>query len=152
LFDMSQFTYHRDRNLYTCPNGKETVRVYDKPKLEGLQYEFRKSDCNVCPFKSECTTSKSGRSVFRSYFFDLYEAARKFNESDEGQEAHKLRFLVERKNQELKNDCGLGNPSSREEKSLQVKSTLAAIVVSLKLTVRHLFALSSGFKRRIQAA
>ncbi|WP_127588254.1 transposase [Paenibacillus koleovorans] len=152
LYDISRFTYNREKNVYTCPNGKETVRFYDKPQIEGFQFEFSKKDCQECPLKMECTTSKDGKRVFHSYYYDTYEAAKAYNASDEGKAAHKLRYLVERKNKELKNDCGLGRSHSRERDTIQIKSTVSAIVVNLKLMVRQLIAPRPGFNRRAKQA
>lgn len=151
LFPISRFTYDREKDVYRCPNEKETYRKNANSEIEGFQYHFKHTSCRDCPLKNECTTGKS-RSIFHSNYFDIYEAAKAFNESDEGKEAHKLRYLVERKNNELKNDCGLGRPDTRNQKQLQMKSTLAAIVVNLKLTVRRLIAPKPGFVRRLQPA
>jgi Transposase DDE domain/Transposase domain (DUF772) len=148
-----RFTYHEEKDAYTCSNEKETVRKNYKPQLEGWYYFFDKKTCRDCPLRSQCTKNATqGRGVFHSNYFDIYEAARTYNQSDEGIQDHKQRYLVERKNQELKNDCGLGEPKTHGRRTLQIKSTLAAIVVNLKLTVRRLIAPSHGFKRRMNQA
>lgn len=152
LYDISRFTYHADKDVFTCPNGKETIRKQYSPQSSGTQYKFGKKNCDGCPFREECTTNKSGRTVFRSDYHNIYEQAKKFNETDEGKEAHKRRYWVERKNQELKNDCGLGDPRVTRQKSLGMKTSIATIVVNLKLVVRKLFAPKPGFIRRVNQA
>lgn len=119
-------------------------------RLYGTQYYLGKETCSACPLRSECTTNAGGRTVFRSDYVDLYEQARAFNESFEGRFMHTRRYVVERKNNELKNDCGLGRPRTRGRKSLQIKALLAAMVVNLKHTVRKLANPSAGFIRRAQ--
>jgi len=137
LFDISRFTYHAEKDVYTCPNHKESVRKFHNIHLEGSQYYFDKMTCAQCPLKTACTTRVNGRTVFHSDYYDKYKQAKIFNESDEGMVTHKKRYVVERKNQELKNDCGLGRPKATRSKSLQLKAWLAAIVVNLKHTIRQ---------------
>jgi len=151
LYDLSVFSYDQEKDTYRCPNQKETYRKNHNPKIGGWQYYFNKKDCSNCPVRESCTTQK-GRSVFRSDYVDIYEAAKVFNASDEGKEALKQRALVERKNQELKNDCGLGRPRTRSQDALSMKANVAAMVVNLKLVVRCLIAPKPGFIRRLKAS
>jgi hypothetical protein len=149
LYDISRFYYDRENDVYRCPNNKTTVRKNHNTKIEGWQHFFAKKDCAGCPFRLECTTNKSRRSVFHSDYYELYETAKAYNASEHGKENHKLRYRVERKNQELKNDCGLGKAQTRSKKALSIKAKFAAMVVNLKHTVRRLFDPSPGFIRRI---
>jgi hypothetical protein len=147
LFDISRFTYNRDTDTYCCPNGKETIRKARNNKLEGWQHFFAETDCLSCPSMESCTTGKS-RSIFHSDYYDLYEAASVFNETTEGRALHLLRYIVERKNKELKVDCMLGAPRTHGRKALDIKAKLASMVVNLKLTVRRLISPKPGFIRR----
>lgn len=147
-FDNGKFRYDKARDGYVCPNGKTSIRKKAIPQKDGWQYYFSKHDCQDCPLRKDCTTSKTGRRVFHSNYYDLYEAAKAYNLTTEGQMDFKKRLLVERKNQELKNDCGLGHPLTRSQKALQVKSYLAAIVVNFKLMLRCLATPKAGFIRR----
>lgn len=148
-YDMTHFTFDRETDSYTCPNGNQTYRKSRMKKSEGYQYHFRKEECSECPLRNACTDSKDGRRVFHSDYYDLYEQAKEFNQTDEGQLLLRQRKLVERKNQELKNDCGLGKPRVKSRTALQMKATIAAIVVNLKLVVRTFFKKPNpGFFRR----
>ena len=53
-FSRSDFTWHADKNSYTCPKGKllrTTGTVHDgKTRF----YRSSKSDCDPCPLKSKC--------------------------------------------------------------------------------------------------
>lgn len=151
LYEHSKFTYDCEHDQYICPNGKTSCRKRYISQSKGWQYSFDKQDCKNCPFRSECTTSKDARSVFHSDYRDFYEAAKVYNETWDGQWDMKQRLLVERKNQELKNDCHLGAPRTKSKKALAVKSYLAAIVVNFKLTLRRLTAPKPGFNRRYTA-
>jgi hypothetical protein len=148
LLDIDQFTYHKEKDVFVCPEGKETIRKNSNKGLSGTQYFFGKANCSQCPLREKCTTNKSGRSVFLSDYHDLYEKAKAFNETDEGKEAFRRRYVVERKNQELKNDCGLGLTHATRHTTLSIKAKVAAIAVNLKHMVRKLVAPNPGFLRR----
>jgi len=61
-----QFHYEAERDLYLCAAGKE-LRFDRPPSTErSLRYRARAKDCNHCPLKAKCTTSKQGRSLCRS--------------------------------------------------------------------------------------
>lgn len=152
LYDISKFTYDPAQDQYICPNDKRTFRKYHNTGLEGFQYYFAKADCESCPLKKECTSNIHGRRVFQSDYYHYYEDAKAFNETDSGIAAFAERWTVERKNQELKNNCGLGQPKARGNTALSIKATLAGIVVNLKHTLRRLIAPSPGFVRRCKVS
>jgi hypothetical protein len=147
LYDISNFTYTREQDTYHCPEGKRTIRKARNHVENGVQHFFDPKDCANCPVKAACTTGKN-RSLFHSDFYDIYKAASTFNETVEGKELHLRRYVVERKNKELKRDCGLGTPRTRGSRSLEILSKLASIVVNLKLMVRRLISPNPGFLRR----
>lgn len=153
LFPSSSFAFDADQDVYICPNGEQSVRKNYNAKLEGHQYIFDKQTCFSCPLRMQCTSSeKSGRRVFRSDYVDIYEEARNYNDSIAGQADLQKRYIVERKNNELKNDCRLGDSKTRSRASLQLKSLCAAMVVNLKHTIRKLINPKPGFIRRTQTA
>src|SRR5690606_35943143 len=92
LYDISLFTYNHGKDVYTCPNNKETVRKARNKALEGSQHFFAPEDCQGCPLKKSCTKSAS-RSIFHSDHYDLQKTASTFNKSPEGKELHLRRFI-----------------------------------------------------------
>jgi hypothetical protein len=153
LLPSSSFQYDADRDVYICPEGKQSVRKSYNRKSEGHQYIFDKQTCRACPLRSQCTESeKSGRTVFRSDYVAIYEEAREYNESLTGQAELRTRLLGERKNKELKNDCGLNNVQTRGRVSLQIKALSAAMIVNLKYVVHKRINPRPGFIRRAQKA
>jgi hypothetical protein len=150
LYDISRFVYQKDRDVFICPNGKETIRKNHNVGLEGAQHFFGKSNCEGCTLREACTTNKNGRTVFLSDYHAQYEKAKTFNETTEAKAALLQRLVVERKNHELKNNCGLGSTHATKRTTLNVKTNIACMVVNLKLVVRKLFAPKPGFLRRSQ--
>lgn len=151
LLDITRFTYDRKNDQYMCPNEKTTKKKRHIPQSKGWQYSFDKQDCDGCPLRSTCTTGKNARRIFQSDYYHYYETAKAYNATPEGKGDHKQRLIVERKNHELKNDCGLGVVRTKSRKALTVKSYLAAMVTNLKLTLRRLIAPKPGFSRRCTA-
>jgi len=152
LYDISRFTYDPQKDVFRCPNNNESYRKSYNKTIHGTQYHFRKEHCSACPFQKECTTNKGGRSVFRSDYAEIYKQATIYNESDAGKEAMSKRYVVERVNQELKNNCGMGTPNATSKKTVSMKATLAGIAVNLKLVVRTLIGPKLGFLRRAKLA
>jgi hypothetical protein len=66
FFGVDQFRYEAKRDIYLCPAGKELR--FDRPHSteRSRRYRARAKDCNHCPLKAKCTTSKQGRTLCRS--------------------------------------------------------------------------------------
>jgi transposase len=66
FFSADQFRYEAKLDVYLCPAGKELR--FDRPHSteRSRRYRARAKDCNHCPLKAKCTTSKQGRSLCRS--------------------------------------------------------------------------------------
>ena len=47
--------------------------------------------CNACPVKAECTGSKSGRHIFRSFYREYIERVRGYHQTEEYQKAMRKR-------------------------------------------------------------
>jgi transposase len=79
-FGRSDFSFDEDKDLYTCPNGKELRRFwrnFKKPrtgvtKANDIKYTSRKADCAGCPMKEQCCPNTEIRKISRS----IYEPAR----------------------------------------------------------------------------
>lgn len=152
LLPASAFVYDAEQDVYLCPAGCQSVRKTYIRQSEGHQYAFDKQTCLACPFRVQCTDSESGRHVFRSDYADDYEAARAYNESFAGKAELRQRLIIERKNKELKNDCGLKDTGTRSRDSLEIRALTSTMIVNLKLLVRKLVHPKPGFVRRARMA
>jgi transposase len=150
---LSEFVYDAENDVFICPEGQKSVRKRYNRKLEGRQYFFAAQTCRACPLRTACTSkAKGGRSVFRSDYAEQYTAARTYNESLAGRAELLKRFVIERKNKELKNDCELDQAQTRSRTTLQIKAQTSAMVVNLKLLVRKFANPKPGFLRRAHVA
>ena len=66
FFSIQAFTYDAERDVYVCPAGKELHFARWHSTERSLRYRAYARDCNHCPLKAKCTTSKQGRSLCRS--------------------------------------------------------------------------------------
>jgi hypothetical protein len=57
MFDKTAFVLDWEHHLILCPNGASM------PFSEGQIVHFPSTECDICPIRTQCTTSKTGRSV-----------------------------------------------------------------------------------------
>jgi len=148
LYPNDLFDYDPQAKTVTCPAEVVTSKGNYNKKLKGVQYQFAKDACNTCPLRQQCTTSQSGRTIFISDYYEEYEKAKAFNQSDEAKSLFQQRNGIERKNNELKNHHGLGynRSHSREKRRRYVK--LVSMAVNLKQFVKQQGPLVLGFARK----
>jgi hypothetical protein len=71
-----------EQDQYICPQG-EILPLWVRRKSEQVYvYPANKDVCNVCPVKSECTASKSGRHIFRSFFQKYLDKAKSYRQME----------------------------------------------------------------------
>jgi hypothetical protein len=148
LYTSDLFTYDPQAKTVTCPAAVVTSKGNYNKQLKGVQYQFAKDTCQTCPFQQQCTKSASGRTIFISDYYDEYEKAKEFNQTNEARNLFQQRDGIERKNNELKNHHGLGynRTRSREKRRCYVK--LVSMVVNLKQVVKQQHSLTLGFVRK----
>ncbi len=66
FFRQQDFQYDAQRDVYLCPAGKELHFAPWHSTERSRRYRAYAKDCNHCPLKARCTTSKQGRSLCRS--------------------------------------------------------------------------------------
>jgi hypothetical protein len=78
LYPADRFTYDAEHDVYHCPQG-QGLRYYSRRETEQVvTYRADAATCNACPVKTQCTTSQSGRLVFRSYFQAILDRVRSY--------------------------------------------------------------------------
>ena len=77
---VSKFTYNKENNTYTCPQGQilTTTGSWHKKTRDGentsYQYQkYRTPACKTCSVKDQCTSRKGGREIDRSQYADAVE-------------------------------------------------------------------------------
>lgn len=77
---VSKFTYNKDSNTYTCPQGQTLTttgswhKKTGRTEESGYQFQkYRTPACKTCPVKDQCTSRKAGREIDRSQYADAVE-------------------------------------------------------------------------------
>lgn len=88
-FDKTAFVLDWDSGLIRCPNGISLSLE------QGKTIRFPKKDCQSCPLKQKCTTSKTGRSVSIHADESLLQELRQRQLTSRGRKELRQRVTVE---------------------------------------------------------
>src|SRR6266699_1770325 len=93
FFSSDRFRYEAERDIYLCPAGKELR--FDRPHSteQSRRYRARAKDCNHCPLKAQCTTSKQGRSLCRSVDEEYLDRVRAYQPTEPYKKAPRKRSV-----------------------------------------------------------
>jgi hypothetical protein len=93
FFSSDRFRYEVERDIYLCPAGKELHQDRAHSTERSLRYRARAKDCNHCPLKAECTTSKQGRTLCRSVDEEYLDRVRGYHETEDYKKAYRKRTV-----------------------------------------------------------
>jgi transposase len=90
-FDVSRFTYDRERDGFVCPTG-QVLKYRDTDVQKGRKvYQAGGAVCRQCPHLGVCTSSNTGRKVTRLLKEDLREKLRQQYLAPANQQIYRLR-------------------------------------------------------------
>ncbi len=136
-FSREDFTFDKERNVYTCPASK-TLKTTGKVVNDGETILYRASshDCGPCPLKPKCCPKTSGRKIPRSIYEEARDVARALAKTAAFAKSKRVEMLFAH----LKRILKLGRLRLRGPRGAQDEFTLAAIAQNLrrlaKLVVR----------------
>jgi hypothetical protein len=131
-FSRENFTFDKDRDIYTCPAGKKLTTTRKIVNDEQLLYRASKLDCDVCPFKMRCCPKEPARKIPRSVYEDARDFARSLVKTEAFEQSRKDRKRVEMLFAHLKRILKLGRLRLRGPLGAQDEFTLAAIAQNLR--------------------
>jgi len=135
-FTRADFLYDDERDVYVCPNGKHLRTSGTAHDGTTLKYIARRSDCERCPLKQNCTTGRE-----RRLQRDVNEAARDHVRSLMGTEAYRRsareRKKIETRFGDVKWNLGLTRLRLRGLTGARDEFLLVATVQNLKRLVKH---------------
>jgi len=147
LLTKDNFIYDKERDQYTCPQGKILKNNGFVKKLRHIIYRANPKDCKNCKFLKECTKSSTGRSVTRHVNESFSEQAKEHLKIPSAKATIKQRgeyvetvFACEKK------DLGLNKAKFRGLISVHIQSLLTATAYNLKKLVKY----SRGFKKKLR--
>jgi transposase len=112
-FDKSQFRVDWDRQVVTCPMGKQSISwlPHTYPK-NGMTWEvrFARKDCTPCPHRAQCTRAKKEPRIIGLQAREPYEAlqeARQRQTTEEFRQQYAPRAGIESTHAQGIRRCGL---------------------------------------------
>ena len=144
-FTVDNFKYDPENVKLTCPAGYVSTSCYkvvlknyqlNKP---GYAFQFKASQCNVCPLKAKCVKNRSGRRIHISYYEPYYRLARQRLATKEGEQAYRNRYRIEQKMADLTGYCGLRKCRYRGLDRAGIHTLLATTVCNIKRMVKLLW-------------
>jgi transposase len=139
LFPKWKFTYDKDLDRYTCPNGQKLE--YRTTTREGYrEYKSDPKKCSECPLLSECTKSKNKTKVITRHVWEEHKEKVRLNRlSKSGKMLYKFRKeKVERSFADSKELHGLRYCRLRGLKNASEQVLLTAACQNMKKIATHL--------------
>jgi transposase len=131
-FSRDDFTFDKERNVYTCPTGKllhTTGRINDG---ETIRYRASTHDCGPCPLKFKCCPKTPERTIPRSIYEEARDVARALAKTEAFEQSRRDRKRVEMLFAHLKRILKLSRLRLRGPRGAQDEFTLAAIAQNLR--------------------
>jgi transposase len=131
-FSREDFTFDKERDIYTCPAGKTLTTTRKVVNDDQLLYRASKLDCEACPFKMRCCPKEPARKIPRSIYEDARHVARALAHTEAFEVSRRDRKRVEMLFAHLKRILRLGRLRLRGPCGAQDEFTLAAIAQNLR--------------------
>jgi transposase len=144
-FTIKDFAYDKERDLYTCPGGKELRhqwRNYKVPrsgitKDKKRMYRSRNTDCSVCPLKPKCCPNAKAKRVGRHIYEHARDEVKRLRETPEYEQSRRDRKKVEMSFAHLKRLHGLRRLRLRGPTGARDEFLLAATAQNLRKLARY---------------
>lgn len=132
------FRYDPGGDLYVCPQGHQLNRYSSRMTEEKNVYRVNAETCNACPVKSECTNSKSGGHIFRSFYQGSIDKVKEYHQTAAYQKAMRKRgYWVEPLFGEAKDFHRLRRFRLRGLLKVNIEGVMIAAGQNLKRLLKH---------------
>ena len=131
-FSREDFTFNKERDIYTCPAGKTLTTTRKVINDDQLLYRASNRDCDICPFKMRCCPKEPARKIPRSIYEETRDIARALAKTAAFEQSRHDRKRVEMLFAHLKRILKLGRLRLRGPRGAQDEFTLAAIAQNLR--------------------
>jgi transposase len=138
-FSRTDFTFDKEKNIYTCPAGKKLTTTGHVSTDHKFRYLASIRDCKICPLKANCCPNMPQRRIMHDVNEDARDVARALMGTPEYEKSRDERKKVEMKFAHLKCHHGLERLRLRGRSGARDEFTLAAIVQNLKTLANHIW-------------
>ena len=137
IFAKEEFTYDPKDDVFICPEGQELRRKRFSKQRRQFEYTASLSVCRTCGFLSQCTRSKTGRSLKRHERQDDLDHMLAQSESKESKNDIRTRqHLMERS---FARSCRYGFKRARWRRiwRVQIQEYLTAAIQNMMVLLRN---------------
>ncbi|HLO27760.1 MAG TPA: IS1182 family transposase [Anaerolineales bacterium] len=132
------FQYDSEKDYYVCPQGQILPLTSRRNTEQVILYRAKARVCNACPLKSQCTGSKSGRHIFRSFFQEVLDKAEGYRQTEAYLKAMRKRSVwVEPLFGEAKEFHRLRRFRLRRLRKVNIEGVMVAAGQNLKRLIQH---------------
>ena len=132
------FQYDSEKDQYLCPQGQILPLTSRRITEQVILYRAKASVCNACPVKRQCTGSKSGRHIFRSFFQEVLDQAESYRQTEAYLKAMRKRSVwVEPLFGEAKEFHRLRRFRLRRLRKVNIEGVMVAAGQNLKRLSQH---------------
>ena len=131
-FQREDFTFDKERNVYSCPGGKTLKTTGRMQDGKTLLYLASKRDCERCPMKTRCCPNTPQRRVPRDINEEARDAARALMGTEPYNRSARGRKKIERLFGEAKRNMAMSRLRLRGLAGARDEFLLTATVQNLK--------------------
>jgi len=137
IFPESAFTYDATTNTYRCPAGQTLPPRRLHGSKRTWEYTPAKGVCAACALRTQCTRSKTGRTLHRHEHQALLDQARAQSHSPAGRRDRRRRqHLVEGSFADAANHHGFKRARWRRLPRVQIQDSLIAAIQNIKILLK----------------
>jgi transposase len=136
-FDKGSFVVDWDRQVVTCPAGKESISwLPNTYPQNGMAFEarFARKDCTPCPSRARCTKAEKEPRIIGLQAREHHEAlqgARREQETEEFRSRYAARAGIEGTHEQAIRRCGLRRCRYIGEAKAHLQHLLTAVAINL---------------------
>jgi transposase len=137
-YPVSAFVYESEHDRYRCPAGHYLYYHNFKKEDKLIEYKIEQASlCANCPFRAQCTKSRTGRSVTRPLFSELVEEGRRqANSHAARQDRRRRKYLMEGSFADAANNHGFKRARWRGLWRQQIQDWLIAAIQNLRILMK----------------
>lgn len=139
LFTATSFRFDPQNLSVTCPAEIQTQNYTPNYSTGTYLFSFPQNVCKSCHLREQCTTSKTGRIVTFSQYYELLERDKQFLKSVPYQKSRKKRWNLESRFGNGKHAHNLGITPYRGIEKAGVHHLLVGMVLNLKKLLKMQF-------------
>lgn len=130
--------YNKDADRIVCPAGHMAFKKARQGRKNGQSNQadchyFDIEKCKVCPIKDGCYKPGAATKTYsKRILCDIHSKQKQFEETQEFKEKIKNRYMIEAKNDELKNRHGLKKSYGTGLLSMDIQGATTIFVVNIK--------------------